>query len=85
MVATKFEEIYPPTAKDFVYITDDAYTKSEILQMEQEILSTLDYNILHNSSLRFLDRYTIVAGSDETETYFARYLLELALLDSKMN
>lgn len=34
MVATKFEEIYPPSANDFVYITDDAYTREEILHME---------------------------------------------------
>jgi hypothetical protein len=45
MVATKYEEIYPPTVKDFVYITDNAYKKDDILQMESCILSTLDFNI----------------------------------------
>lgn len=34
MIATKYEEIYPPTIKDLVYITDNAYSKEEILQME---------------------------------------------------
>lgn len=31
LVACKYEEIYPPIVKDFVYITDNAYTKEEIL------------------------------------------------------
>lgn len=32
LIACKYEEIYPPIVKDFVYITDNAYTKEEILQ-----------------------------------------------------
>lgn len=31
LIATKYEEIYPPTIKDLVYITDNAYSKEEIL------------------------------------------------------
>ena len=29
-IAAKFEEIYPPEIGDFVYITDDTYTKSQV-------------------------------------------------------
>lgn len=45
LVACKYEEIYPPIVKDFVYITDNAYTKEEILVMERKMLQTLDFNI----------------------------------------
>lgn len=38
LISTKYEEIYPPTVKDLVYITDNAYTKEEILEMEYQIL-----------------------------------------------
>jgi len=31
MIATKYEEIYPPTVKDMEYITDNAYKREEIL------------------------------------------------------
>lgn len=27
MIACKYEEIYPPTVKDFIYVTKNAYTK----------------------------------------------------------
>lgn len=45
LIACKYEEIYPPIVKDFVYITDNAYTKEEILEMEKSILETLDFDI----------------------------------------
>jgi hypothetical protein len=45
LITTKYEEIYPPNLKDFVYITDNAYTKEEILEMESDILCVLDFNL----------------------------------------
>lgn len=30
-IASKYEEIYAPELKDFVYVCDNAYTKEEIL------------------------------------------------------
>jgi cyclin B len=45
LIACKYEEIYPPIVKDFVYITDNAYTKEEILVMEKSMLETLDFDI----------------------------------------
>lgn len=45
LISCKYEEIYPPIVKDFVYITDNAYTKDEILAMERKMLSTLDFDI----------------------------------------
>lgn len=41
LIASKYEEIYAPEVRDFVYITDKAYTKEEILNMETEILCKL--------------------------------------------
>jgi cyclin B len=41
LIASKFEEINPPEISDFVYITDNAYTKEDILQMEVVILTDL--------------------------------------------
>lgn len=34
MIATKYEEIYPPTVKDFIFVTKNAYTRAQILDME---------------------------------------------------
>ena len=29
-IAAKYEEIYPPDVSEFVYITDDTYTKRQV-------------------------------------------------------
>lgn len=58
LIASKYEEIYPPEVKDFVYVTDRAYTKNEILDMEGKILSLLTFHLTTPSSLRFLERYS---------------------------
>ena len=33
MLASKYEEIWAPEVKDFVYISDKAYTKDQVLDM----------------------------------------------------
>lgn len=58
LIACKYEEIYPPSLKEFVAICDRAYTSNEILDMEAHILLSLDFEMTHTSSLRFLERYT---------------------------
>ncbi len=41
LIASKYEEIYPPIVSDFVYITDNAYKREEILEMEEKMLKKL--------------------------------------------
>ena len=42
--------------RDFVYITDKAYTKEEILAMEYKMLTIMNFNVTTPSSYRFLER-----------------------------
>lgn len=84
LIACKYEEIYPPIVKDFVYITDNAYSKEEILQMEKKMLSILDFNIQITSSFRFLERFNKVAKTDTLIFNLSRYLIELSMVNYKM-
>ena len=54
LVAAKYEEIYAPEVKDFVYITDRAYTEREILKMEIKILAVLNFDLGRPLPLHFL-------------------------------
>ena len=56
-IASKYEEIFPPEAKDFVYITDNACNKKELLNMEIDMLTTLNFDITFPSQYRFLELY----------------------------
>jgi hypothetical protein len=84
LIASKYEEIYAPECNDFVYISDGAYTKQQILKMEQTLLNTLNFNITHPSSLHFLRRYSKAAGSDYTLHTLCKYLIEMMLIDVRL-
>ena len=83
-ISAKYEEIYPPELKDLVYITDSAFLREDILDMEAKILLLLEYRITAASPHRFLERFEEVTGSKDATIHLAHYLLELALLDYKM-
>ncbi len=84
LIACKYEEIYPPIVKDFVYITDNAYTKEEILEFERKMLQTLDFNIQITCQYRFLERFCKIAKVDRLIFNLSRYLIELSLLHCRM-
>lgn len=84
LIASKYEEIYAPEVRDFVYITDKAYTKEEIILMESALLSVLDFNICAPSSYRFLERFSKIAQATNQQFLLARYLIELPLIEYRM-
>lgn len=57
LIATKYEEIYPPELKDLLSVSENKFTKEEVLKLEFEILSALEFNFFAPSILRFLQRY----------------------------
>lgn len=59
-IAAKYEEIYPPDVAEFVYITDDTYTKKQVLRMEQLILKVLSFDLSVPTSLVFINVYAIM-------------------------
>jgi len=84
LIASKYEEIYAPECNDFVYISDGAYSKEMILNMESMILSTLQFNLNAPSPLHFLRRYSKAAASDYTIHTLCKYLIELTVMDIKL-
>ena len=85
LIATKYEEIYPPLLKDFVFISDNSCSAEDILDMEKKILFALDFDITLTTSYRFLERFSKLASLDNVTFFLSQYMLELGLLDSKMN
>jgi len=83
-IATKYEEINPPELNDWVYITDNAYTKDDVLLMECNMLSTLSFLITVPTAANFFDYLAVANGCDASHRSCAQYLLELGLLDIRM-
>eukprot|EP00933_Yihiella_yeosuensis_P049992 TRINITY_DN47760_c0_g1_i1.p1 TRINITY_DN47760_c0_g1~~TRINITY_DN47760_c0_g1_i1.p1 ORF type:complete len:431 (+),score=89.93 TRINITY_DN47760_c0_g1_i1:59-1351(+) len=84
-IAAKFEEIHPPNVGDFVYITDNTYTKEDVLEWEVTMLSTLGFEIVTPTVAHFVDPFLMVNQSESGQHMaLVRYILELTLLDVKM-
>ncbi|XP_071452901.1 cyclin-A2 [Hetaerina americana] len=80
-IAAKFEEIYPPELGEFVYLTDDTYTKAQVLKMENLILKVLAFDLSVPTSLCFIKKYSLETGAAENVKSLAMYLSEMTLLE----
>jgi cyclin B len=83
-IAAKYEEIYPPELRDLVYITDRAYNKNEIVEMESDIANTLKYELTVPTIHAFLCRFLKAAHADRTMVQLACYLAERSLQEYGM-
>uniref|UniRef100_A0A0E0NMA5 Cyclin N-terminal domain-containing protein n=1 Tax=Oryza rufipogon TaxID=4529 RepID=A0A0E0NMA5_ORYRU len=45
LIDCKYEEIWAPEVNDFIFISDSAYTREQILAMEKGILNKLQWNL----------------------------------------
>ncbi|XP_031619433.1 cyclin-A1-like [Contarinia nasturtii] len=82
-IAAKYEEIYPPDVGEFVYITDNTYTKKQVLRMEQLILKVLTFDLCVPTTSVFLNAYPIVEDLPKDVKCMAQYLCELSLLEAE--
>uniref|UniRef100_A0A499FUV9 Uncharacterized protein n=1 Tax=Anopheles farauti TaxID=69004 RepID=A0A499FUV9_9DIPT len=81
-IAAKYEEIYPPDVSEFVYITDDTYTKTQVLRMEQLILKVLSFDLTVPTTFVFTNTYCVMNDVPDKVKYLAMYLCELSLLEA---
>ena len=65
LLASKYEEIWAPEVRDFVYISDRAYTRDQILNMEKIMLNVLRFNLTVPTPFNFLARFFKAAGCAE--------------------
>ena len=84
LIATKYEEIYAPDLKDLLQISENKFSKEEVLKMEFDILTTLDFDFHAPSAYRFMERYRKLSNtaSDDQVFFFGQYLCEISLLDA---
>lgn len=81
-IAAKLEGIYPPDVADFVYITDDTYTKKQVLRMEQLILRALSFDMSAPTPHVFVNLFAVMEDLSDSVRHLAMYLCELSLLYS---
>ena len=83
-ISCKFNEIFYPILKDCIEISDGAYTKEDLLNIEKDILKTINYNVLPPSKEDF---YNIIAKAfefGEKQYYLGKFFMENSLIDYNM-
>lgn len=84
LIACKYEEIYPPEVRDCVYITDSAYQREEVLDMEQDIVHKLGFRITVPTAFPFLHRFLKLINASPLVKHAASYYLERTLQEHDM-
>ncbi|KAK9875844.1 hypothetical protein WA026_009631 [Henosepilachna vigintioctopunctata] len=83
-IASKYEEILPPDVSEFVYITDDTYSKKQVIRMEHLILKVLGFDLSVPTPLSFITAITTLnKGVKDKVVKLAMYLCELGLLEAE--
>jgi cyclin B len=84
LISCKSEEIYFPHQNKFIEVTDWAYTKEEMLIMENEILKKLNFNIVFPTSNDFYNILSKLYNFNKKQYYLGKYLIESVLIDYNM-
>ena len=84
-IATKLNEIFTGKAKDYAFITDNAYSECEIIDMEEDICKILNFNFLIPNCLSFFEIFSNMIGIDKDlkKLHFGKFLLQCYLMSSK--
>jgi cyclin B len=76
LIASKFIDIDPLGVQDCIIETDNMNDRKEIIEMESEILSTLQYQISVPTVYHFLSRYFTVVNITEKTRLLTNYYIE---------
>ncbi|TXT10802.1 hypothetical protein VHUM_02307 [Vanrija humicola] len=83
-IAAKYEEILAPSVDEFVYMTENGYSKEEILKGERIILQTLDFTISsYCSPYSWVRRISKADDYDIQTRTLSKFLMEVTLLDHR--
>ncbi|KAJ9180954.1 hypothetical protein P3X46_009135 [Hevea brasiliensis] len=80
LMASKYEEIWPPEVNDLVCISDKAYTHEQVLIMEKTILAKLEWTLTVPTHYVFLSRFIKASIPDKEMENMVYFLTELGIM-----
>ena len=82
LIASKYEEIYPPQVDEFVYICASTYSRKMLLRAELQILQALDYKLASPLAWHFLNWVSKRVQFSDVQQCVAEFFLESTLQES---
>ena len=83
LLSCKHEEIVLPKIEDFIYITDNTYKKTDVFDMENDILDVLNFSLLFPSPIKFYEYLALKFNFDKKKFLTGKYLMESFMVDLK--
>ena len=83
-LAAKYEEIYPPEFSKYLKVTENVYSKAQIVLMEKEILKALDFKLTVPTPWVFYQKFSESGGLHRLENNLGQYALELSQIEVAM-
>ena len=81
-ITSKYEEILVPSAEEFVFMTENGYSKEEILKGERIVLQTLEFNVSHYCLLySWMHKISHADDYNIQTRMLSKFLTEVTLLD----
>ncbi|KAL8151823.1 hypothetical protein V2J09_021631 [Rumex salicifolius] len=84
LLACKYEEVSVPVVDDLIFISDKAYSRKDLLDMEKMMLNTLQFNMSLPTPYVFLRRFLKAAESDKKLELLSFFIIELSLVEYEM-
>ncbi|XP_009602403.1 G2/mitotic-specific cyclin-2-like isoform X3 [Nicotiana tomentosiformis] len=84
LLACKYEEVSVPVVEDLILISDKAYTRKEVLEMEKLMINTLQFNLSVPTTYVFMMRFLKAAQSDKKVELLSFFMTELCLVEYEM-
>ncbi|XP_020084579.1 cyclin-B2-1-like isoform X2 [Ananas comosus] len=84
LLACKYEEVSVPVVEDLILISDRAYTRHEVLEMESLMVNTLQFNMSVPTPYVFMRRFLKAAQSDRQLELLSFFIIELCLVEYQM-
>ncbi|XP_031254633.1 cyclin-B2-3-like isoform X1 [Pistacia vera] len=85
LLACKYEEVSVPVVEDLILISDKAYSRKEVLDMEKLIINALQFNVSVPTPYVFLRRFFKACQSDKKQLeLLSFFLIELCLVEYEM-
>ena len=81
LISCKSHEIYYPQNDKLIEMTDNAYSKEEMLTMENEILKKLNFFIVCPNPIDFYNILSKMFNFEKKQYYLGNYFIESALVN----
>ncbi|KAL5557728.1 hypothetical protein UlMin_033939 [Ulmus minor] len=84
LLACKYEEVSVPVVDDLILISDRAYSRKDVLDMEKLMVNTLQFNLSVPTPYVFMRRFLKAAQSDKKLELLSFFMIELCLVEYQM-